>query len=81
MAWGQAAEDSVDDAGDGSAGPFLPRAPGGCSTLTTAQRFGGVVGYRICLTHRRSPVRAWVESFLLAGPLNPRPVDHDSRKL
>ena len=26
------------------------------------QRFDGVVGYRICLTHRRSPVRAWVES-------------------
>lgn len=26
-------------------------------------RFDGVVGYRICLTHRRSSVRAWVESF------------------
>ena len=27
------------------------------------KRFGGVVGYRICLTHRRSPVRARAESF------------------
>ena len=26
-------------------------------------RFDGVVGYRICLTHRRSPVRTWLESF------------------
>ena len=29
----------------------------------TDKRFGGVVGYRICLTHRRSPVRARAESF------------------
>ena len=29
---------------------------------TCFQRFDGVVGYRICLTHRRSPVRAWLES-------------------
>ena len=27
-------------------------------------RFDGVVGYRICLTHRRPPVRARVEPFL-----------------
>ena len=27
------------------------------------KRFGGVVGYRICLTHRRPPVRARAESF------------------
>ena len=26
------------------------------------ERVDGVVGYRICLTHRRSSVRAWVES-------------------
>ena len=32
-------------------------------TKTLEQRFGGVVGYRICLTHRRSPVRARAESF------------------
>ena len=25
-------------------------------------RFDGVAGYRICLTHRRSSVRSWVES-------------------
>jgi hypothetical protein len=25
-------------------------------------RVDGVVGYRICLTHRRSSVRAWVDS-------------------
>ena len=30
-----------------------------------SQRFGGVVGYRICLTHRRSPVRARAESFFI----------------
>ena len=29
------------------------------------KRFGGVVGYRICLTHRRPPVRARAESFCL----------------
>ena len=28
-------------------------------------RFDGVVGYRICLTHRRSSVRAWVESYFV----------------
>lgn len=28
--------------------------------------FDGVVGYRICLTHRRSSVRAWVESLLFS---------------
>ena len=27
------------------------------------QRVGGVVGYRICLTHRRSSVRTWADSF------------------
>ena len=26
-------------------------------------RVGGVVGYRICLTHRRSSVRTWADSF------------------
>ena len=25
-------------------------------------RVGGVVGYRICLTHRRSSVRTWADS-------------------
>ena len=29
-----------------------------------SERFDGVVGYRICLTHRRSPVRTRVEPFL-----------------
>jgi hypothetical protein len=28
-------------------------------------RVDGVVGYRICLTHRRSSVRAWVDSYFL----------------
>ena len=28
----------------------------------------GVVGYRICLTHRRSSVRAWVDSYFLIKP-------------
>ena len=27
------------------------------------QGVDGVVGYRICLTHRRSPVRTWLDSF------------------
>ena len=26
-------------------------------------RVGGVVGYRICLTHRRSSVRSWADSW------------------
>ena len=30
---------------------------------STDYRFDGVVGYRICLTHRRPPVRARVEPF------------------
>jgi hypothetical protein len=34
-------------------------------TLPRSERFDGVVGYRICLTHRRSPVRTRVEPFLL----------------
>ena len=29
------------------------------------KRFDGVVGYRICLTHRRPPVRARVEPFFI----------------
>ena len=35
----------------------------GYCTRRLRERFGGVVGYRICLTHRRSPVRARAESF------------------
>lgn len=31
-------------------------------------RFDGVVGYHICLTHRWSPVRAWVESLFCLFP-------------
>ena len=37
--------------------------------LYQSKRFDGVVGYRICLTHRRPPVRARVEpSFLVPRP-------------
>ena len=32
------------------------------------KRFDGVVGYRICLTHRRSPVRTRVEPFFFSSP-------------
>ena len=35
-----------------------------CSICPRSCRFDGVVGYRICLTHRRPPVRARVEPFL-----------------
>src|SRR5882762_5989137 len=37
------------------------------STHFVGQRVDGVVGYRICLTsvHRRSSVRAWVDSLFL----------------
>src|SRR6266576_2448432 len=35
-------------------------------------RFDGVVGYRICLTHRRSPVRTRVEPFLALPRSLPR---------
>ena len=35
----------------------------GSSNSVFLRRFGGVVGYRICLTHRRPPVRARAESF------------------
>jgi hypothetical protein len=38
-------------------------------TWMVGLRFDGVVGYRICLTHRRPPVRARVEPFFLYGPL------------
>ena len=34
-------------------------------TWMVGLRFDGVVGYRICLTHRRPPVRARVEPFFL----------------
>ena len=34
----------------------------GSSNSAFLRRFGGVVGYRICLTHRRPPVRARAES-------------------
>jgi hypothetical protein len=34
------------------------------SNVSISARFDGVVGYRICLTHRRSSVRSWVEPFL-----------------
>ena len=30
--------------------------------VSAVQRVGGVVGYRICLTHRRSSVRTWADS-------------------
>jgi hypothetical protein len=45
----------------------------GLCHLAFRYRFDGVVGYRICLTHRRSSVRAWVESlfeFHLSGKPN-----------
>ena len=34
------------------------------------QRVDGVVGYRICLTHRRSSVRTWVDSYEKGFELN-----------
>ena len=37
--------------------------------LYALKRFDGVVGYRICLTHRRPPVRARVEPFFFSGLL------------
>ena len=46
--------------------------------------FGGVVGYRICLTHRRSPVRARAESFYYSlttfGPRTRMEVSPDGRR-
>ena len=36
--------------------------------MTALNWFDGVVGYHICLTHRRSPVRARVESSLFSPP-------------
>ena len=41
---------------------YNPSVHGG-RAKDSKERFGGVVGYRICLTHRRSPVRARAESF------------------
>ena len=36
--------------------------PGICTKFGKDHGVDGVVGYRICLTHRRSSVRAWVDS-------------------
>ena len=46
-------------------GFWLPRQLSGhqSNRRPRCYRFDGVVGYRICLTHRRSPVRTWLESF------------------
>jgi hypothetical protein len=38
------------------------------------KRFDGVVGYRICLTHRRSPVRTRVEPFFYKPKLARTPI-------
>src|SRR5258708_35972662 len=41
-----------------------------CLVCWTDCRFDGVVGYRICLTHRRSPVRTRVEPFFFVAVLS-----------
>ena len=52
-----------------SLGPASPRHP----FLRLPPRVGGVAGYRICLTHRRSSVRSWVDSVFCGRARSPRP--------
>src|SRR6266566_557735 len=46
-----------------------------------SKRFDGVVGYRICLTHRRSPVRTRVEPIFFRPELRELAIWFSSRTL